>query len=146
MEVQEAMANCTLPKRGARHEQLTRARNELRDAYLRTKLFRANQATRNASVATEEQIVSRVHAQRSAHQAAAEVLRELARFEEGTPLVSGPPGFLEWGCGVVQCNDCGCERLTLLSDDCRVHDVLQRPKRVEGNDGRSDRSTPIKAF
>ena len=60
---------------------------------MRTKLFRANQATRNASVATEEQIVSRVHAQRGAHQAAAEVLRELARFEEGTPLVSGPPDF-----------------------------------------------------
>ena len=94
MEVQEAMANCTLPQRGAQSEQLTQARNELRNAYLRAKLFKANQATRNASVATEEQIVSRVHAQRGTYQAAAEVLRELARFEEGTPLVSGPPDFL----------------------------------------------------
>ena len=139
MEVQEAMANCTLPQRGARSEQLTQARNELRDAYLRTKLFRANQATRNASVATEEQIVSRVHAQRGAHQAAAEVLRELARFEEGTPLVSGPPDFLGGRCGVAQCNDCGCERPTLLSDDCRVHDVLQSELRATMGD-------PIKAL
>ena len=139
MEVQEAMANCTLPQRGAQSEQLTQARNELRNAYLRTKLFKANQATRNASVATEEQIVSRVHAQRGAHQAAAEVLRELARFEEGTPLVSGPPDFLGGRCGVAQCNDCGCERPTLLSDDCRVHDVLQSELRATMGD-------PIKAL
>ena len=74
-----------------------------------------------------------------AHQAAAEVLRELARFEEGTPLVSGPPDFLGGRCGVAQCNDCGCERPTLLSDDCRVHDVLQSELRAAMGD-------PIKAL
>ena len=55
-------------------------------------------------------------------------------LKKGTPLVSGPPDFLGGRCGVVQCNDCGCERPTLLSDDCRVHDVLQSELRATMGD------------
>ena len=126
MEVQEAVTRCTETQREAHRERLTRARNGLRDAYLRSKIFRADQPRRNANATTEVQIAARVCSQRGNFQAVADVLRQVVRFEEGAPLVAGPPDFLGGGWGGVQCRSCGNEARDQPNADCRVHEVLPR--------------------